>query len=97
MNQYRFTIRLLNKVWNVQYLGLKSEWNFKFRTYNHVSHGSAVVGCAILGDVEGIKELFMKGEATPNDTDMENGFTVLKGSFIRPDLDTLPILFANHQ
>lgn len=51
-------------------------WNFNIQVYNVIPSESPIFEMAGVGDIDGIRQLFSTGNASPFDRD-ENGLTVL--------------------
>ena len=67
-------------------------WDFRIQVYNVVPSESPVFRMAGVGDVAGIRELFIAGKASPFDRD-ENGLTVLDVRLDKTGTDHLLTLF----
>jgi len=73
---------LINRAWEIQYMKARKGWNFNLSIYNIVPHNSLVFQYATSGNLEGLRDLFKSGLASPFDMDM-NGFTVLHVSIVK--------------
>lgn len=78
----RGPIWLVNRMWEVHSTQAYCGWNIKLRSYNIVSQDSLVFKYASERNIDGLRELFSKGLASPFDRS-EHGETPLHVSDIR--------------
>ena len=60
-------IQLINLAWEVEFFRTRSGWTVNLQTINYVPNDSPIFDAVRSGDLERIKELFRRGEASIND------------------------------
>lgn len=78
----RIPLWFASQLWELQYSGslswrTTSEFSLAFRTRNIIPRDSPIFDSLRSADVEGVKELFDKGQASPYDIDDRYGYDAL--------------------
>jgi hypothetical protein len=72
----RGPISILNRFWEISGHNAENGWKISIRTYNIIPYNSLTYRYTVEGNMEGLKDLFSKGEASPYDA-TTHGHTLL--------------------
>jgi hypothetical protein len=75
----RGPISILNRFWEMSGHNAENGWKISIRTYSIIPYNSLTLGYIRKGNIEGLKDLFGKGEASPYDADISGGTLLFVG------------------
>ena len=83
IRRLHFPMKLINIAWEVELFRSRLGWTINLRTINYVPYGSPIFNAIYDGDLEMIKVLFKRKEASINDA-FGSSATLLHASFQFP-------------